>query len=136
MAQAINGLGLLTGFQDTRTINKHKPMEPNRQYEIKGKLMSFNFKPLYATYPAAIKKMRSRFDSHAFIRVWSHYNQKCYIDALTEQNTKKGKNPFMIVHGNLAKGLTRHPKLVQQVKEIPSRDIFGEKTPCMSWRRV
>lgn len=98
--------------------------------------MPFDFEPLYATYPAVIKKMPPTFDSHDFIREWSHDNQELYINALSAQNAKKGNNPFMIVHGKLAKGLTQYPELVQKAGKVPSTDIFGGQTPCMSWRRV
>lgn len=102
--------------------------------------MPFDYAPLYASYPAIIRKMPRRqpeqdwdFTSHEFIREWSHDNQGAYIEALHAQ---KDNMSFAIVHGLLAQGLNQYPEFVRQAGEIDSVDIFGRTNRCMTWRRV
>jgi hypothetical protein len=84
--------------------------------------------------------MDDRFDSHQFIVRLAKDYQKEYTEALYPYRSSKyrGKDaPFKIVHGILAKRLTKHEDLIQRIRpDKDSKDIFGSLDSASRWRKL
>ena len=94
----------------------------------------FNFRQLFARYPAIIGQMPDKFNSHEFILLLAQKNQAGYIEALHEYS--RDTDPFQVVHGILSKQLHEYSNLVQYEGETNSTDIFGHGNRCASWSRI
>ena len=97
-----------------------------------------DFSELFAKYPNLISQMPDTFTSHQFIQHLAQVEQKLYIEALYDCRDKRrsGKRaPFLIVHGILAQQLLEHPDLIGKVRDVNSRDIFGESNSSSEWRK-
>lgn len=101
-------------------------------------MAQYDFSPIYEKYPAIIAAMPKTFSSHEFILKIAQAHQTLYVDALYAYRNNKHRDqpaPFMMVHKELAKGLSKS-NLVKYVEERDSVDIFGESNRCAYWRRV
>jgi len=92
------------------------------------------FEELEGHYPEIVSRMPERFNSHEFILQLAYEHQRLYIKALAMYAEAEG-GPFMIVHGRLAKGLTKYPDLVRYIGDEPSRDIFGHSGSAALWHK-
>ncbi|XUX00127.1 MAG: hypothetical protein TUN42_09580 [Dehalogenimonas sp.] len=93
----------------------------------------YNFALLYALYPEVIRQMPRAFTAHEFILELARQNQARYIEALSAYSDL---SPFMVVHGQLAKGLRRFPEIVRYLGYMHSRDIFGLSQNSSNWEKV
>lgn len=89
------------------------------------------FEELEQHYPEIIGRMKPRFNAHTFILELAHEYQGLYIKALAHYADHDA--PFMIVHGRLAKMLTKFSALVSYVGDEPSTDIFGQSNSASVW---
>ncbi|MCP5094434.1 MAG: hypothetical protein GY943_02650 [Chloroflexi bacterium] len=88
---------------------------------------------LTAVYPSVIEKMPDEFDSHDFFLALAHQHQRLYVQALaTFADTEY---PFMSVHGEIAKRLSRSG-LVMQNGTRNSQDIFKQVNSAAIWNKV
>ena len=97
-----------------------------------------DFSALYALYPGIIDTMESTFTSHQFILKLAQAHQQLYVEALYAYRNNLHRRqpvPFMMVHKELARGLSQS-NLVEYVREVDSKDIFGESNRCGQWRKV
>jgi hypothetical protein len=89
---------------------------------------------LEKVYPAIVKLMPDKFDSHQFIQALSLKYQKLYIQALYQHRDKK--QPFNTVHKAIAKRLKRYKDLVKHVGYKSSPNIFGLENQVARWQRL
>jgi hypothetical protein len=103
-------------------------------------MSNFNFTSLYDKYPETIAEMPEIFDSHDFILLLAHHNQKAYVEALYAYREVKHTDqpaPFLNVHRILTVQLHAYPHLIKQIrKNVPSETIFGEMIGCTVWQKV
>lgn len=99
-----------------------------------------DFSSIYIHYPEVISQMEVTFTSHQFILELARQNQKEYVEALYSYRNSLHTGvpaPFLMVHKELAKHLSSHPELVEQIrKDAPSVNIFGQEDTCAEWRKV
>ncbi len=90
---------------------------------------------LIPAFPAVIASLPATFDTHDFILLLAHSNQRAYVEAL---NASSGDQPFMELHGQIGKALKRdYGHLVKEVEiREKSADIFGNPSSCSVWQRV
>ena len=86
---------------------------------------------LISHYPEIINIMDKRFNSHAFILELAYQYQGLYAKSLAKYADNKA--PFQVVHGILAKALTRYDQQVYYIGEEPSIDIFGHSNNAAVW---
>jgi hypothetical protein len=77
---------------------------------------------------------KDEFDSHDFILKLACDHQRLYVKALAVYADTN--RPFQIVHGEIAKRLFTHGRLVVKTGETVSEDIFRQLNTCAAWRRV
>jgi hypothetical protein len=94
----------------------------------------FDFKPLFDDYANVIAQMPFNFTSHDFILRLAQRNQQAFIEAL--HHHRKEKEPFLMVHGILAKQLELHQDLIHNTGVVDGVDIFGHKSRCVRWAKV
>ncbi|MBN1643001.1 MAG: hypothetical protein JXA09_17320 [Anaerolineae bacterium] len=92
------------------------------------------FDALEERFSHVVPKMGKFFDSHDFILAIAQIEQQLYIRALAAYADHE--YPFQIVHGEIARRLSRHPELVVKVGETNSEDIFHRKGSAVVWRKV
>jgi hypothetical protein len=89
---------------------------------------------LETVFPDIVGKMNDYFDSHDFILKLAQTYQRLYVKALaTYADTDR---PFQIVHGEIARRLSKHPGLVTKVGEHSSEDIFRRRNSSTVWCRA
>jgi hypothetical protein len=92
------------------------------------------FDALEAEYPGIIEAMPDEFNAHQFILHLAHRHQRLYVLALAlYADTNR---PFQIAHGEIARRLHNHPRLVTKIGDRLSKDIFGESQEASVWRKV
>jgi hypothetical protein len=89
------------------------------------------FEELQEYYPEIIAQMNDPFNAHQFILKLAHIHQGLYIKVLAEY--AEDPNPFMIVHGRLAKALHNFGNLVYNQGDASSNDIFGQSNKASVW---
>ena len=89
-----------------------------------------DFTQIKALYPQVIRRMRSEFTSHEFIKALAQQNQQLYIEAL--HTYRKSAAPFQTVHRILAQSLHN---FVVRVGKVPSKDIWCTPSSCAKWRK-
>lgn len=92
------------------------------------------FNEIEAVYPDIINKLPKEFDSHDFIRKFSHCYQNLYVSALATYNDND--SPFMIVHGEIARRLGTRTDLVRKIGVRNSEDIFKQVNGANVWRKL
>ncbi|MEO8610942.1 MAG: hypothetical protein ABI690_23800 [Chloroflexota bacterium] len=91
------------------------------------------FDELKNHYPEVIGKMDKVFNSHEFIIRLAQDYQSLYICALYEH--VKGNHPFKVTHGKLAQSLEDFDNLIEKIDNKPSKNIFGESSMAIVWRK-
>jgi hypothetical protein len=89
------------------------------------------FEELEQHYPDIIKRMGKRFNSHEFILELAYQHQGLYIKALAQYANNKA--PFQVVHGQLAKALTKFDTLVYYIGDESSTNIFQRSSEAAVW---
>jgi hypothetical protein len=91
------------------------------------------FDDLKKYYPDLIGKMDKVFNSHEFILQLAQDYQALYIRALYEY--VDSSNPFMTTHGVLAQALHQFDSLIERIDNKSSKNIFGESSMAVVWRK-
>jgi hypothetical protein len=81
-----------------------------------------------------VDRMENKFDTHELILDLAHNNQPLYVRGL---HATGGDHPFQTFHARIGTSLRRlAPGLsLSEPEEWRSRDIFGQNSQCMKWRR-
>lgn len=79
-------------------------------------------------------KDEDEFDSHDFIKKFSKEIELDYVYLLATAGTM---TPFHKVHSQIGRFLRNNEKNlnIRYVKRVNSKNIFGNDTPCASWRK-
>jgi hypothetical protein len=81
----------------------------------------------------AIDSLGESFDSHDVIRRLAHDNQCKYVKALYEIENEK---PFQTLHTALGLKIKEICSVRGFIStESRSKDIFGQNSKCLSWRK-
>ena len=102
-------------------------------------MVQHDFTILFAAYPKVITSLPSEFTSHEFVLRLAQCEQVAYIDSLhAYRHSHHGSNPapFKAVHAILAKHLREHPTLATFMKNVRSKDIFGQTSACARWKTL
>lgn len=99
----------------------------NQANELVDKLESF--------FEETIQKLDRQFTSHEFFVKLLHAHQNEYVAALAAYSDKGA--PFKDLHYEIQKRLRKlDGKLISlQIKDYPSRDIFGVASTSTLWRK-
>lgn len=89
---------------------------------------------LEQVFPEVVAAMDDYFDTHDFVLKLAQAHQRLYVQALARY--ARTDRPFQIVHGEIARRLTRYPKLARKIGDHSSRDIFGQSGSAAVWQRV
>lgn len=92
------------------------------------------FVELEEKYPEIVKKMHDEFNSHVFILALAQKYQRLYVQALYEY--ADNDQPFLTVHGEIAKRLKKRKDLVKHVDNKISKNIFGLDSDAAVWKKV
>ncbi len=88
---------------------------------------------LVAVYPSVLDTLKDGFDSHDFFLTLAHQHQRLYVQALV--TFADMDYPFMAVHGEIAKRLSRSG-LVKPNGKRNSCDIFKQMNSATVWDKV
>jgi hypothetical protein len=90
------------------------------------------FNNLAAFIPEIVAAMpKDTFNSHEFILMLAHKHQQEYIEALYPY---REANPFQKLHKAIAQRLG-NSELVNNLGEVNSEDIFGNKQTATQWQK-
>jgi hypothetical protein len=85
-------------------------------------------------YSEIVGMMPDIFDSHNFILALAQRYQQLYVHALSEY---AGNNqPFLTVHGEIAKRLKKRVDLVKHIDNRTSKNIFRLDSDAAVWEKV
>jgi hypothetical protein len=97
-------------------------------------MSSSAFEELEEKYLEIVKLMPERFDSHAFILALAQRYQQLYVRALNAY--ADNNQPFLTVHGEIAKRLKKRTDLVNHIANRISKNIFGYDSDAAVWEKV
>ena len=89
-------------------------------------------KRLIGVFQSVLEEMKPEFTSHSFIQRLAQKHQGLYICALYPY--RESVAPFRALHVEIAHQL-KHFNL-QEMGEVDSKDIFGDSSFCMKWRKL
>jgi len=97
-------------------------------------MSSSAFEELENNYTEIVGLMPAKFDSHEFILVLAQRYQQLYVQALSEY--ADNNQPFLTVHGEIAKRLKKREDLVKHIGNRTSKNIFGDNSDAAGWQKV
>lgn len=92
------------------------------------------FEELEEKYSEIVDMMPDEFNSHDFILKLVQRYQRFYVQALSEY--ANNNQPFLTVHGEIAKRLKKRYDLVKHIDNKTSKNIFGLDSDAAVWRKV